>query len=103
MEQKEITLRLSNDFEFTVDTININYNPVDKTKSLTFIKNFKDIKIKEIEEQLTPENMQMITVFKNDSKAYELEDYTEITSMDVNIDTYNQVFTVRAVIPKPTG
>ena len=102
METKETVVQLANDFEFTVDTLNVNYNPADKTKSLTFIKNFKDAMIKEVENQLTPENMRFITVMKNGKKIYELEDYTEIISADVNIDSDNQVFTVRAVIPTTT-
>ena len=102
MEQKEVTLKLADGYEFVVDSVNVNYNPATKAKSVTFIQHFADGQVQEIEERLTPENLQHISVFKNGGKIYELEGYTEITSMDVNIDRLNQVFTVRAVSPKQT-
>jgi len=98
--EKETVLRLVNGFEFTVDSVNVNYNPSDKSKSLTLIKHFRDIKIREIEEELTPENMKTIAVSKGGGVVYILEDYTEITSADINIDHDNQIYTVRAVQPK---
>ena len=101
--EKETILKLSNDFEFSVDALSVNYSPHDKCKSLMFVKHFKDCKIREIEEQLTAENMQTITVLKGKNVVYELENYTEIVSADVNIDRDNQVFTVRAAIPKIGG
>ena len=97
---KETVLKLADNFEFSVDYFNVNYNPADKTKSLTFTKYFKDIKIREVENNLTPENMKTIKVLKSGSVVYELDGYTEITSMDVNIDKETQVFTVRAVQAK---
>ena len=99
----EIVIKLSNDFEFSVDALSVNYSPHDKCKSLMFVKHFKDCKIREIEEQLTPENMEIITVLRGGVAVYELENYTEIVSADVNIDRENQVFTVRAAIPKSGG
>jgi len=97
---KDTVLKLADNFEFSVDYFNVNYNPADKSKSLTFTKYFKDIKIREIENNLTPENMAIIKVLKSGSVVYELDGFTEITSMDVNIDKETQVFTVRAVQTK---
>ena len=98
--EKETTLKLANGFEFTVDSLSVNLNPSEKNKSLTFIKHFRDIKIREIEEELTPENMKTIAVMKNCGVVYVLEGFTDITSADINIDRDNQIYTVRAVQPK---
>ena len=97
---KEPVLKLANDFEFTVNSLSVNYFAADKSRSLVFIKYFEDTKIKEIEAQLLPENMETITVSKNNSVVYELEGYTELVSADINIDSNNQIFTVRAAQPK---
>ena len=96
----EPVLKLANDFEFTVNSLSVNYYPADKSRSLVFIKYFEDAKIKEIEEQLLPENMKTIIVLKNSNTIYELDGYTELVSADINIDQNNQIFTVRAAQPK---
>ena len=98
--KNDTKLKLSNGFEFTVDSLNVNYNPFDKSRSLTFIKHFRDIKIREIETELTPDNMKTIAVSKGGGVVYALEGFTEITSADINIDRDNQIYTVRAVTPK---
>jgi len=100
----EPVLKLANDFEFTVNTLSVNhYYLPDNSRSFVFIKHFEDTSINEVEEQLTPENMETITVLKNGKTVYELEGYTQLVSVDINIDQHNQIFTVRAGQPKVEG
>jgi len=97
----KIIVTLENNFDFQANTVTENYNAADKSYNLIIIIPLQgDKSLSEIVQNITPENLAAVKVEKNGKQIDVISGYTEIMSVDKNIDLYSQIITVRAVKPK---